>query len=122
MTLLSSNASGMLQVARDAALKDRGYNSERTRLIMGQKLCEVFDGRCPYDWQLDAAEALLLGLDCVVVAGTGAGKMIPFALPLFAQESWNKLILILSPLNALETDQVSSLWLFWSYIHADIQF
>jgi len=47
---------------------------------MGQKLYEVFDGRCPYDWLLDAAEVLLLGLDCVVVAGTGAGKMIPFAL------------------------------------------
>ena len=74
--------------------------------MMSQRLCEVFDRRRPYDWQLDAAEALLLDLDCVIVAGTGAGKTIPFALPLFVQESQNKLVLILSPLNALETDQV----------------
>jgi hypothetical protein len=35
---------------------------------MSQKLQDVFDGRVPYDWQLDAAEALILGLDCVVIA------------------------------------------------------
>jgi ATP-dependent helicase YprA (DUF1998 family) len=66
----------------------------------------VFNGKMPYDWQLDAAEALILGLDCVVVAGTGAGKTIPFVLPLFAQGSQDKLVIIISPLNALKTDQV----------------
>ena len=30
-----------------------------------------------YDWQLDVSEALLLGLDCTVIAGTGAGKTMP---------------------------------------------
>ena len=74
---------------------------------MSQKLQDVFDGRVPYDWQLDAAEALILGLDCVVIARTGAGKTIPFVLPLFVQDSLDKLVLIISPLNALETDQVS---------------
>lgn len=34
---------------------------------MTQKLHEVFGGRSPYHWQLDAAEALILGPDCVVV-------------------------------------------------------
>ena len=72
--LLSSNTSGELQTARDTALKDRNYDSERTRRAMDQKLQDDFDGRSPYNWQLDAAEALILGLDCVVVAGTGAGK------------------------------------------------
>lgn len=109
---LSSDASGMLQAARETALKDRNYDSERTRQTMARKLCDVFDGRNPYDWQLDAAEALILGLDCVVIAGTGAGKTIPFVLPLFAQDSRDKLVLIISPLNALESDQVRSFSFF----------
>ncbi|KAK7027208.1 hypothetical protein R3P38DRAFT_2777274 [Favolaschia claudopus] len=31
--------------------------------------------------QIDVSEALILGLDSVVIAGTGAGKTIPFMLP-----------------------------------------
>jgi ATP-dependent helicase YprA (DUF1998 family) len=104
--LSSSHVSGTLKTARDAALKDRNYDSERTRQAMSRKLQDVFEGRIPYDWQLDAAEALILGLDCVVVAGTGAGKTIPFVLPLFVQDHWGKLVLIISPLNAPETGQV----------------
>jgi ATP-dependent helicase YprA (DUF1998 family) len=103
--MLSSHASETLKNARDAALKDRNYDSEGTRQTMSRKLQDVFNGRIPYEWQLDAAEALILGLDCVVVAGTGAGKTIPFVLPLFVQDSWDKLVLIISPLNTLETDQ-----------------
>jgi ATP-dependent helicase YprA (DUF1998 family) len=85
--LSTSHASGTLNYARDAAIKDQNYNSEGTRQTMSQKLQDVFNGRIPYDWQLDAAEALILGLDCVVVAGTGAGKTIPFMLPLLVQDS-----------------------------------
>jgi len=91
--LPTSHASGTLKNACNAALKDRNYNSEGTRQRMSQKLQDVFDERIPYDWQLDAAEALILGLDCVVVAGTGAGKTIPFMLPLFVHDSWDKLVL-----------------------------
>jgi superfamily II DNA helicase RecQ len=76
---------------------------------MAQKLQEVFGERSPYHWQLDAAEALILGLDCVVVAGTGARTTIPFALPLHVQDSPTKLVLVISPLNTLETDQVRCL-------------
>ena len=87
--------------------------------MMSQMLQDVFDGKTPYDWQLDAAEALFLGLDCIVVARTGAGKTIPFVLPLFVQHSRNKLVLIISPLNALETDQVRFLLTVWpSLIHS----
>jgi ATP-dependent helicase YprA (DUF1998 family) len=103
--MLSSRASETLKNARDAALKDRNYDSEGTRQTMSRKLQDIFNGRIPYEWQLDAAEALILGLDCVVVAGTGAGKTIPFVLPLFVQDSRDKLVLIISLLNALETDQ-----------------
>jgi hypothetical protein len=34
---------------------------------MSQKLQNIFNGRIPYDWQLDAAEALILGLISTVL-------------------------------------------------------
>ena len=97
--LSNPHASVTLKTARDGALKDQNYDSERTRQAMSQKLQDVFEGRIPYDWQLDAAEAIILGLDCIVVAGTGAGKTIPFVLPLFVQDHRDKLVLIISPLR-----------------------
>jgi hypothetical protein len=44
--------------------------------------------------QLDAAEAIILGLDCVVMAGTGAERTIPFTLLLFSHNSRDEIILI----------------------------
>ena len=35
-------------------------------------------GSAPYEWQLDVVEAHLLGLDSVVIAGTGSGKKYHF--------------------------------------------
>jgi ATP-dependent helicase YprA (DUF1998 family) len=69
-------------------------------------LQDAFGGKPPYPWQLDAAEAIVLGLECVVVAGTGAEKTIPLALPLFVHDSRNKMILVISPLYARQSDQV----------------
>ena len=65
-----------LKNACEAALKDQNYDSEGTRQTMSQKLKDDFSRRSPYDWQLDVAETLILGLDCVVVTETGAGKTI----------------------------------------------
>ena len=98
--------SNTLKNACEAALKDWKYNSEGTCQTMSQKLQDIFDRKTLYSWQLNAAEAIILGLDCVVFAGTGAGKTIPFMLPLFVHNSWDKLVIIISPLNALETEQV----------------
>ena len=67
---------------------------------MSQKVQDVFNGKTPYSWQLDTAEAIILGLDCVVFAGTGARKTIPFMLPLFVHDSQDKLVIIISSLNA----------------------
>ncbi len=100
------SASDALQNAHDAALKENNYDSDGTHQAMSQKLQEIFDGRSPYDWQLDTAEAIILGLNCVVVARTGAGKTIPFVLPLLVQDTPDKLVLIISLLNALEPNQV----------------
>ena len=81
-----------------------GYDYEDTR----RKISEEFKNRNnnmePYEWQLDVAEAIILGLDCTVIAGTGAGKTMPFVMPLFAVSQ--KIIIGVYPLNSLEEDQV----------------
>ncbi|KAH7903826.1 P-loop containing nucleoside triphosphate hydrolase protein, partial [Hygrophoropsis aurantiaca] len=95
----------LLRQAREKAAKTHGYNS----VAMQLKICDEFRARNenkePYKWQLDVAEALLLGLDCTVIAGTGAGKTMPFVMPLFVKPDMH--VIIISPLNALEEDQAS---------------
>lgn len=93
-----------LQTARNTALKDRKYQSSTTRATLLSEFSARNDGMSAYPWQIDVAEALLLGLDCTVVAGTGAGKTMPFVMPLFVESE--KTVIIISPLNALEEDQV----------------
>jgi bloom syndrome protein len=44
-----------------------------------------------------------LGLDLVVIAGTGAGKTMPFMMPLLLDK---KKVIIVSPLKVLQADQV----------------
>ncbi|KAG2028715.1 P-loop containing nucleoside triphosphate hydrolase protein [Suillus americanus] len=93
----------ILQEAHDGAVKACKYDSVATRAIIVGEFEQRTGGKVPYPWQLDVSEALLLGLDCSVIAGTGAGKTMPFVLPLLAQP--NKHVLIISPLDALEADQ-----------------
>ena len=92
--------------ARLKAKESRGYDYLNTC----RKISEEFKSRNnnlePYDWQLDVAEAILLGLDCTVIAGTGAGKTMPFMMPLLLHPE--KCIIILSPLKVLQRDQVST--------------
>ena len=92
-----------LDKARAEATQKNGYNSESTRNIIQSEFLSRF-GRNSYTWQMDVAEALILGLDSVVIAGTGAGKMMPFVMPLFLRNG--KKILIISPLKVLQADQV----------------
>ena len=88
------------QTCTDAA-KSWGYDSDHTRAEMTHIFSEQSSGYVPYPWQLDVSKAFLLGLNCVVIAGTGAGKMTPFLLPLLVPEK-NKKIIIISPLKALQ--------------------
>ena len=60
-----------------------------------------------YRWQLDIGEALHLGLDAYLLAGTGSGKTLTFSMPIFADESGKKMVIVISPLNELQRDQVS---------------
>jgi ATP-dependent helicase YprA (DUF1998 family) len=57
-----------------------GYCSKITRHMLSA-ICKVRTGRKPYPWQLDCAEALVLGIDYIVLAGTGFGKTLPFTIP-----------------------------------------
>jgi len=65
-------------------------------------------GYYPHDWQVRAALKVLEGSDGIVVAGTGKGKTIVFALVGLAAElsGSDGHFIVVSPLKALEGDQV----------------
>jgi ATP-dependent helicase YprA (DUF1998 family) len=63
-----------------------------------------------YDWQRNVGEALLLGLDCTVIAGTNAGKTVSIILPLLAAPPGKRrTVLLLSSLEHLQAEQVITL-------------
>lgn len=100
----------LLEEARKLALlRSKPFDSKAARLVIENALFERSGRRIkPYSWQLDVAEALLLGLDCVVIAGTGFGKSLPFILSLLAGGTYEDMIIVvICPLNALEEDLVS---------------
>ena len=50
-----------------ARAKRAGYDSQATRRILSDSVTNSCPTITPYDWQLDLAEALILGLDATVV-------------------------------------------------------
>ncbi|KAI0079102.1 P-loop containing nucleoside triphosphate hydrolase protein [Panus rudis PR-1116 ss-1] len=94
-----------LMQARQKAAIARNYNSQETRKVMSQKFSFRSNGKKPHDWQLDAAECLILGLNGVVIARTGAGKTVPYMLPFFLPENKDKVLVVISPLKALQREQ-----------------
>lgn len=100
----SDLSAAILNEARVRAKKIHKFDSHQTRLKITEQFENCTNGKKPYDWQLNVTEALLLGLDCVVIAGTGAGKTMPFMMPLLMHPK--KHIIIISPFDALEIDQV----------------
>lgn len=119
----------LLDTARKRANDEWGYDTVEARQIMTQECVARSNGAItPHEWQLDIAECLILGIDCELIAPTGSGKTIAFMLPLFywqrpcteeetvehAKGKANKkekpkVLIIVSPLNTLEADQVSFL-------------
>ncbi|CDO71971.1 hypothetical protein BN946_scf184943.g5 [Trametes cinnabarina] len=95
----------LLDEAQAEAKKKKKYDSAATRQIMLDE-CKKRMGLTPYPEQLNLAECMLLGLDATSIAGTGWGKTLPFVLPLFSPLSRGKIMIIVSPLNSLEADQV----------------
>jgi bloom syndrome protein len=95
-----------LEKARQTAAAKTGYNSTTTRAEVWQLFRQRF-GQDPYEWQIDVTEAILLELDSVVIAGTGAGKTMPFMMPLLLQPA--RKVIIVSPLKVLQADQVRAM-------------
>lgn len=81
------------------------YASAKVRKVMATAF-KNYSGKTAYAWQLDTVESLLLGLDTVAIAGTGSGKTIPCMLPLFLPENSKKILVVISPLKALQRDHV----------------
>ena len=93
-----------LDHARQLAQEKSGYCSARFHDNVRDEFISRTGGKEPYQWQLDAAEAFDLGLHCTILAGTGAGKTLPFIMPAFVNP--RNVYIIISPLNALEEDQM----------------
>lgn len=110
---LSKHAEGLLNRARDRRIEsDKKYNSNGTDIYSQAGLraemaaaSQEKTGNRPREWQADLAEALHLGLDAIAIAGTGAGKTLPFILSNLANAKKDKITLIISPLDALEAIQ-----------------
>ncbi|OSX63622.1 hypothetical protein POSPLADRAFT_1139909 [Postia placenta MAD-698-R-SB12] len=92
---LSTLSVSILKKACEEAAKTHQYSSAETRRRIIDEFTRVFDGRQPYDWQIDVTEAILLCsrhcVDCMVIAGTGAGKTMPFVMPLLLDETKKKM-------------------------------
>ena len=86
---------------------EEAYNSEETCNLIIEHFMATFNGKAPYKWQVDVTQALILKRDVVVIASTGAGKTMPFCMPLLINDTKMKKVLIISPLNELEEEQVS---------------
>ncbi|KAJ6451972.1 hypothetical protein C8R45DRAFT_1113313 [Mycena sanguinolenta] len=92
----------LLQAAHQKARRKTKYDSARTQRNLAHLFEENFK-KPPYKWQIDVSEALVLRLDAVVLAGTGAGKTIPFMMPLLLDRK--KFVLVISLLKILQEDQ-----------------
>ena len=80
----------ILDSAQSAAVISQNYKSQAICQTLDDKYSKIFPGKTPYSWQKDVTEALLFGINSIVIAGTGAGKMTPFFLPLFLKENNKK--------------------------------
>ncbi len=105
-TASEAHCQRVLTAARRHAEKICKYDSMDARQRMTDAFRERNDGKTPHPWQLDTAEAILLGIDGLVIAGTGAGKTVPYMLPVYLSEFKKKVMVIVSPLKALQYDQV----------------
>ncbi|KAH7917095.1 P-loop containing nucleoside triphosphate hydrolase protein [Leucogyrophana mollusca] len=94
-----------LDKERALAAASRGYSTQATRAALEEACRERCNGRTPYSWQLDASEAFHLKMDCIILAGTGFGKTLPFVMPSFISK--DTITIVLSPLKALEEDHVN---------------
>lgn len=78
-----------------------GVIAKKTRSKLLRSLHE------PRDFQVEAAVRIAQGKDTILIAPTGSGKTLVLAMPLLFHDK--KTSLVISPLHALETDQVKKM-------------
>ncbi|KAJ6599850.1 hypothetical protein DFH09DRAFT_1303215 [Mycena vulgaris] len=84
----------------------RKYKSEEISLdLLMSRAREVFAAN-PFNFQLQAAAAILKGEDVIIDVGTGCGKTLSFTLPLLLHPT--DISMIVFPLSALMIDQSAS--------------
>ena len=115
VTAFNQAAYALLDRARREARKKYQYDSAGTRELVSSEVRTLCDGRNTYTWQLDTLEAVSADLDCVIQAGTGSGKTLPFVLPLLADSTGKSKVIIVSPLNELQKEQVRHPMMFSKY-------
>ena len=81
------------------------YKVEEIDLSHLSSLAEAKLGVKPFQFQLEIAAAILWGEDVIADIVTGGGKTLCFILPILLNKE--DITIIISPLNALMTDQVS---------------
>ena len=84
-----------IAIEKASGSETQPYNSPATRARIRRVFEERF-GSSAHEWQVDVTEAILLGLDSFVIAGTGAGKTMPFMMPLLLDPK-SKCIIICCP-------------------------
>ena len=71
----------------EARVGKEDHNSLATRHTLSIAVTTLYPAITPYDWQVNLAEGLILGLDATVIAGTGSGKPPPWAMPLLLERN-----------------------------------
>lgn len=102
--------------SRNKITNKADVNKRTARHVLKQKDLEGLDQKIKEAWgwndvlrvfQKQGVEAQLLGKDAVVHAGTGSGKTAIAAGPHVHPKSKGKVTIMVSPLIALQTEQVS---------------
>jgi len=96
-------------VLENARKSRRGYDTDATRASLTAAVKSAFNGNEPRKFQLDIAEALMLGLEVTAIAGTGSRKTLPWVMPLLLEENKGKTVSVISP----SMDQVGHLFDIW---------
>ena len=79
------------KILSEARAEKEDYNSLATRHTLSDAVTALYPAIMPYDWQVDLAEALNLGLDATVIAGTGSGKTLPWVMPLLLEQNHDRI-------------------------------
>lgn len=103
---------------RDRRTNKADINKREARHVLKPKDLEGLNQKIKESWgwndvlrifQMQGVEAQLLGKDAVVHAGTGSGKTAIAAGPHVHPKSKGKVTIMVSPLIALQTEQVSTM-------------